>query len=340
MFRYGQGFQEGKMIKLVVIDDDDMICSNLKRFLDKKGYIVYTALTGEVGIKLIREISPHVVLLDIVLPDISGIEVLRQLKEHDMTIRVIMITAMTDKKIMEEANKLGASDYVTKPFTIDYLNNTVMNKVYAQIIDHQRETIVQIIYLLVEALEAKDKYTRGHSESVSKYILWIAEELKNRAEWKWVKEKIQFLKNVALLHDIGKIGVKNEILNKKDRLTDEEVKEIQKHVKVGSHILEKVDDLFHYTKVILHHHERWDGKGYPSGLKEKNIPAASRILAVADTYDAMSSERPYRKSLPIGEIISEIQKTKGKQFDPEVIDALVEALKRREIIKDGVNLGN
>ncbi|MFC1512792.1 HD-GYP domain-containing protein, partial [bacterium] len=223
-----------------------------------------------------------------------------------------------------------ASDYITKPFSMDYLDNVVVNKVSAQTIEHQRKTIIQIVYALASALEAKDNYTGGHSESVVNYTTIISEELKNKPSWEWLVNKIDFMKNLALLHDIGKMGIQDKILNKVNNLNGEETEEIKKHPSVGANIVSVIDDLADYAPGILYHHEKWNGSGYPEGIKEENIPQEARILAVADAYDAMTTNRPYRKALSKEIAIKRLIDNKNIQFDPIVVDALITALKKQK----------
>jgi len=187
-----------------------------------------------------------------------------------------------------------------------------------------RKVYLDTIRALATAIDAKDPYTKGHSERVAKMALALAQEL-NLPE-----REIEKIEYTALLHDIGKIGVDERILGKDDGLTDEEFKKIKEHTITGAKIIEPVDFLKDSYKAIYHHHERYDGDGYPDGLKEKDIPLSARIIAVADAYDAMGSDRPYRKKLSQGKIMKELTEQSGKQFDPEVVKALISILSSRE----------
>ncbi|MDP8219614.1 MAG: response regulator [Candidatus Theseobacter exili] len=318
------------MIKIAVIDDDTLIRHSLEKFLKLREYDTYTASSGLEGINLVKEVIPHIVFLDIGLPDISGLDVLKQIRSFDKTIRVIIISAMTANNIIESAKKLGACDYIVKPFTMDYLENVVVRKVYIQSMEHQRRMIVQIIYALANALEAKDQYTRGHSDFVAKYTNWIFEELESKPGWEWLTGKKHFMETLALLHDIGKMGIEDRILNKPGALNENEMEEIQKHPSIGANIVSVVEELAQYAPGIMHHHEWWNGKGYPDGLSGEGIPPEARILAVADSYNAMTSNRPYRKALSQKIAIGELIKNKQIQFDQKVVDAFIKALKKRE----------
>lgn len=173
-----------------------------------------------------------------------------------------------------------------------------------------------IIECLVGALEAKDLYTRGHSMRVGDMSYQLAKELGIEGE------ELEIIHIAAHLHDIGKIGIPDKILNKKGKLTDNELKAIKRHPEIGSNILKRSDKLRKISRLVLHHHERWDGKGYPSGLKGEDIPLGSRIIAICDSIDAMTSERRYRKAIPWNICKEEIEANKGTQFDPLLVEAV------------------
>lgn len=175
-----------------------------------------------------------------------------------------------------------------------------------------------IIQCLVGALEAKDLYNRGHSMRVGDMSYQLAKRIGLKGK------ELEVIHIAAHLHDIGKIGVPDKILNKKGRLTDCEWKAIKRHPEIGSNILNCSDNLRKISKLVLNHHERWDGKGYPCGIKEENIPLGSRIIAVCDSIDAMTSERPYRGSMPWKKCREEIELNMGTQFDPFLVEAAKE----------------
>jgi len=185
-----------------------------------------------------------------------------------------------------------------------------------------RRVYLETIRALAAAIDAKDPYTKGHSERVAKTSVALAQEL-NLSD-----RDIENIEYTALLHDIGKIGIADNILGKNSSLTNEEFDKIKEHTVMGAKIIEPVDFLKNSYKAIYHHHEKYNGKGYPDGLKEKDIPLLARIIAVADAYDAMSSDRPYRKKLNKDKILKELKDQSGKQFDPEVVKALISALDR------------
>jgi len=351
------------LIKLLVVEDEPNMRDFLKDFFTRQNYEVYTASNGEDALNLIRNSRPHLVFLDIGLPGMSGIDVLARIREFDNTIKVIMVTAVQDKQKIEEATSLGASDYVMKPFSFEYMEKVALGKVHTQLFEDLRkevqekellykelekkaqelekaygklaQTAVQALYALARALEARDPYTHGHSESVTRYATWIGEKLKGNPDWKGITDEItKIVQNGGLLHDLGKIGIIDGILNKPGKLTEEEWAKVKQHPEKGAHILEGVEEFKEYALVTRHHHERWDGTGYPDGLKGKEIPTGARILAVADAYDAMTSDRPYRKAMPPIEAAKELWRYKGTQFDPEAVDAFITALKEHGILSE------
>jgi len=186
-----------------------------------------------------------------------------------------------------------------------------------------RKVYLETIRALAAAIDAKDPYTKGHSERVAEASIAIAQEL-NLSD-----QDIENIEYTALLHDIGKIGIKDKILSKKGSLTDQEFDKIKEHTIMGAKIIEPVDFLKNSYKVIYHHHERYNGKGYPDGIKSEGIPILARIIAVADAYDAMGSDRPYRKKLNKDKILKELKDQSGKQFDPEAVKALISVLDRK-----------
>jgi len=185
-----------------------------------------------------------------------------------------------------------------------------------------RKMYLETIRALAAAIDAKDPYTKGHSERVTQTSVALAREL-NLSE-----REIENIEYAALLHDIGKIGIADNILGKDSSLTNKEFDKIKEHTVMGAKIIEPIDSLKNSYEAIYHHHERYDGKGYPDGIKEKDIPLSARIIAVADAYDAMGSDRPYRKKLSQDKIMKELTEQSGKQFDPEVVKALISVLDR------------
>ncbi|MGM0441153.1 MAG: HD domain-containing phosphohydrolase [Elusimicrobiota bacterium] len=192
-----------------------------------------------------------------------------------------------------------------------------------------KDMYIGTIKTLAEAIDAKDPYTRGHAERVTKYSVAIAKEMDLD------KKLLRNIEFAALIHDIGKIGIKDNILFKPGKLTDSEYEKIQQHPKIGEQIISPVEFLINVAPLVLYHHEYYNGQGYPEGLKGKEIPIGARILTVADSFEAMISDRPYKKGFSIEEAVEELKSCKGEQFDPEVVEAFLKVLER-----DGENISN
>ena len=199
--------------------------------------------------------------------------------------------------------------------------------------DREHQLFIQTAIALATAIDARDRYTHGHSERVSHYSLVIAKEMIDQNKIEFDREFLETLQLSALLHDVGKIGIRDQILNKPASLTAEEFEVMKEHVMIGANIVKPVLGLSHLGDGILYHHERWDGKGYPHGLKGKDIPLIGRIVNVADSYDTITTARSYKKALPPQEAFDEILKCSGSQFDPEIATIFHEAWKKGRITK-------
>jgi putative nucleotidyltransferase with HDIG domain len=186
-----------------------------------------------------------------------------------------------------------------------------------------RKIYLDTIRTLAATIDAKDPYTHGHSERVSRMAIQLAKRLG------FAESEIEYLEYAAILHDIGKIGIEDRILGKKDKLTDAEYEKVKEHPVIGANILESIEFLKRSSQTVLHHHERFDGRGYPYGLKGEEIPKPARLLAIIDAYDAMNSDRPYRKKLSAEDILKELEMGTGKQFDPIMVEAFISLLKEK-----------
>ena len=244
------------MIDILIVDDEQEIVKALKRIFDQKGYNVRFAHNGRDALTIVKKHRPHLVFLDIRMPLMSGLTVLRNIRDHDRSIKVIMVTAFGTKEIVGEALRLGAVDFIKKPFTKEYLNHEVMAKVSAQLFEDLRKEVdeknalidqlehlservsrnfYQTVMSLATALEARDRYTHGHSERVENYSKLIAKELKSNKDFSINREFIENLHIESRLHDIGKIAIPDTILSKKGKLTDEEYDEIKRHPGESAH---------------------------------------------------------------------------------------------------------
>jgi len=329
-----------KQKTILIVDDKEAIVRLLHQKLSGEGYRCEAAGSAEQALDRLRSNAVELVILDIKMPGKSGTELLPEIKASYPDTAVIMATAVTDTNIAIECMKQGAYDYLTKPFDLDEVVLSVdralekrrlelENRDYQQHLEQKveeqakkiRVSFLSAITALAYALEAKDKYTSGHSQRVAEVSVAIAKELG------MPQDSIDKIRLAGLVHDIGKIGVKESILNKAGKLTDEEYQHIKSHCEAGEHILIPIVEDEEILKTVRHHHERYDGRGYPDGLSGEQIPLGARILAVADAYDAMTSERPYREAMSDETACIEIERCKGIQFDPRVVDAFLRTTK-------------
>jgi putative nucleotidyltransferase with HDIG domain len=312
---------DGPKASILVVDDEDFIREIICRKLGGSGFECDSAPSAEDALAKIAQNDYDCVLSDIHMPGMSGVDLLRQIKLQDQDLAVILITGAPDIDAALEAMRLGAYDHLSKPLNLAALEMTVdralekkrlveENREY----QHNLESMVKertkqlsaanedlkrlftgSIKALAQALEAKDEYTQGHSARV-------AEESVNIARYLSLSDtEVQRMWLAGYLHDIGKIGIKETVLNKPGKLDEEEWDLIQQHPVVAGRILGPIPEFSDIIDIIVHHHERYDGTGYPDGLEGSSIPLGARILAVADTYDALTSRRPYRDPLALEE---------------------------------------
>ena len=325
---------------ILIVDDEEMIRDLLSSALTQVGYVCHQASNVDEAFTILDEQSIDLVISDIMMPGRSGVELLRDLKKVNQDIAVLMITGLSDMNTAMECVHLGADDYITKPFGINRVILTVKNLIELRCLALEKknyqislefkvmEQTAQIrktmndlsnaydntLTALVKALDAREKEVGSHSERVMNYTSFLAGKLGMSGR------ELQELAKGALLHDIGKIGISDNILLKSGQLDEGEWIEMRKHPQVGYAILSEIDFLKTPAEIILSHHERFDGTGYPNQLKGELIPIGSRIFSIVDTLDAMTSDRPYRKALPFAEVVTEIIKYRGFQFDPAIAD--------------------
>jgi len=322
-----------KLEKILIVDDEESVRRLLNNKLTIEGYRCREASSARQALDELRHNNIDLVMLDIKMPEKSGIELLPEIKGGYPDISVIMVTAIADMQTAIQCMKRGAYDYLVKPFELDEITISVgralekrglelENKEYQHHLEEKvaeqankiRSAFISAITSLVYALEAKDAYTSGHSQRVAELSAAIARELHLS------QRHIDKLKLAGLLHDIGKIGVQESVLNKPGRLTEAEFELVKRHPVIGERILRPIIEIEEILEVVRSHHEHYNGKGYPDGLKNDKIPLGARILAISDAYEAMTSERPYRASMSAGAARNEIKRNKGKQFDPEIAD--------------------
>ena len=328
-----------KKLKKVVVVDDDIINLQVAGKILSSGGIHVTALrSGDALFNYLEKENelPNLILLDVKMPGMSGFDCIRKLHSLETAaskIPVIFLTADESEGAEKEGLSLGAMDFIRKPFVPEVLrlrvNNlielvTLQNQLYFEVEQKTRENkdlFLQVVSSLAAAIDTKDEYTKGHSSRVAEYARMIAK----RSGFSDARQDEIYM--LGLLHDVGKIGIPNGLLNKPGTLTDDEFAQIRKHSAMGASILKNIENDPKFEQCAMYHHERYDGTGYPTGIKGTEIPEEARIIAVADAYDAMSSDRSYRSHLTQDEIKNELELGMGTQFDPRfagVMLAIVE----------------
>ena len=359
---------------VLFVDDEVNILKALQRLLRTEDMNVLCASRAAEALDLLEKHPTQVVVTDQRMPEMSGVDFLAHVRDRQPDIVRMMLTGYTEMKVAVDAiNRGEIYRLITKPWNDDELRATLrqafdhadlkaeikrlnqvtreqnfklqdMNrnlegkvrdrtKQLAEKHQQLRTAYVQTIRALSEAVDAKDAYTRGHSERVGVYASKIAREMN------FPKDVIERVYIAGLLHDVGKIGVRDAVITKPERLTPEEYIEIKAHPEIGFRILEPVEFLRDVAPCVRHHHEWFDGsdRGYPDRLRGDRIPLPSRIILVADTVEAMTSDRPYRKALSLEAVISEIHKYTGTQFDPKVTEPFLRLIEREgeSFIKKG-----
>ena len=325
------------MVKLLVADDEQKICRLLASFFAERGFNVLLAHDGEAALSCIRDERPHLVFLDLHMPGLNGLDVLREAREVDETIKIIVITAIEDEQTIQKVKSLGAVDYVIKPFSLEYLQEEVLVKVSTSLYEDLRaanhelkkslEEIRQVTRGIVSAFslvisKIDPHYTHEHVSRSVEYAGKLITRLRQMGiSFSGMSDEV--LLAGILLHDVGKIFTPKEILFKPGPLSDEEWKIMRRHPVDGAEILEQIVGLKEMSKIVRYHQEAYDGSGYPDGLKGEQIPIGARIATVVDAFDAMITDRPYRKGMPIQKAIEELKCNRGTQFDPVVVDVIV-----------------
>jgi len=350
---------------VLFVDDEVNILKAIQRLMRHEPYQVVTASTADEAFDQLDQTAAQVVVSDQRMPEMSGVDLLQTVRERHPDVVRMMLTGYTEMNVAVEAiNRGEIFRLITKPwndeelkatlrqafdhydlkneirrlnqitreqnFKLQDMNRNLEGKVrertkqLAAKNTELRTAYVQTIRALAEAVDAKDAYTRGHSERVGVYASRIAREMTMR------KEMIERVYIAGLLHDVGKIGIPDAIITKPARLSEDEYEQIKQHPAIGAKILEPVEFLRNIVPCVRHHHEWFDGstRGYPDRLRGDQIPLPSRVILVADTVEAMTSDRPYRKGMPIESVVRELHKYSGSQFDPTVVEAFLRLLER------------
>ncbi len=311
---------------ILIVDDNPSVIELLQSQLKPYPYIIDSAVDGEEALHKIQKEPPDLILLDLMMPRVSGFEIIKRIRNDKETrfIPIIVITALSEQQDKLRAIELGADDFLVKPINKLELMTRIKSLLRMKLMHDDLDTSESILFSLAQALEAKDFYTSGHSERVAELAVKIARKI-GMPDF-----EIENLRKGALIHDIGKIGVKESILLKPGRLTDEEMAHIRTHASRGYEICEPLKSLEPCLAIIRSHHERMDGGGYPDGLKNDEIPIAARIASVADAFDAMTTDRPYRKGMTVQEACAIFENEIGSgQWDPSCVRVLLEVVRQK-----------
>ncbi len=323
--------------RIVIVDDDTVILKNANTVLSECGYKVTCLKNGKLLLDYVEVNRVDMILLDIRMPELDGYETLKLLRKLEKEkgideIPVIFLTANEDGQSETTGLSLGALDFIRKPFAAEVLKLRVRHlldlirlqkDLHGEVVRKTKEIeslSIHVIQTLADVIDAKDAYTHGHSRRVAQYSREIAKRYGYSDEH---QEEIYIM---GLLHDVGKIGVRDDVINKTDRLTDEEYNMIKQHPAWGAKILANISEMPGLTVGARGHHERYDGKGYPDGLKGEEIPEEARIIAVADAYDAMTSDRSYRRSRTQEFVRNEMVSGSGTQFDEKFSKIMIEMI--------------
>lgn len=309
--------------QILVVDDDPAIVDLLRRMLTREGYDVQTAADGLQALDRVAAHKPDLVLLDVTMPNLGGFDVCRRLKDDEQTalIPVTMLTGLDDQEHRRQGIEAGADDFLTKPIDQITLRARIRTQLRLKHLTDHLEHTERVIFMLAQAVEAKDPYTEGHLQRISTYAERFARTLELDLE------QVAQVRYGGVLHDIGKIGVKDWILLKPGALTPAEYEEIKLHPTIGAGIIGQMRFAREVAPIVRGHHERWDGRGYPDGLAGDIIPIGARIIAIVDSFDAMTTDRPYRRALTAEHAAAELTAGAGTQFDPQLVMTFVELLR-------------
>ncbi len=351
--------------KILVVDDEIGPRESLRMIL-KPNYNVFTVENGYAAVQMVRQIEPDIITLDLKMPGLSGIDALKEIREIAPDVIVIIITGYGTLQSAIESIRYGVFDYISKPFNVPEIMSIIDKSVQRKKLNlkikeflmhfdqpagggpadperfveggikgfgHLRwnemglpdsQNCLEFAKVLASTLEEKDPYTSGHSERVCYYSDILSRRLafpqRERSE----------LQIASYLHDIGKVGISDRFINKKGTLTSTDWAIIRQHTKKSIELLAPLKLSSNVLRCIQHHHEHFDGTGYPDALEREQIPLGARIIAISDSYDSMTSARPYRKPLSDKEAKSELMKCSGKQFDPELVSVFLDALREKE----------
>lgn len=332
---------EHDSVAVLVVDDEEPIRNALRRFLTGRGFEVHTAASGQEALVALGAHNIALMLSDIRMPGMSGVDLVPQALEVAPHLAVVMLSAINDATTAALCMQRGAMDYLTKPLELDDLERAVQRalrrraaSIEERQLDVQRKeewlreraeshrVTVATLEALVNAMEARDPYLRGHSARVADLAATIAAHLGQS------DDDVEQIRLAGRLHDIGKIGTREAVMNKQGPLTPDEYDHVKQHVLIGSQILAPLGHLAPVLGGVRSHHERWDGAGYPDGLRGDDIPITARIIGAAEVYDALCTSRPYQDKMAPAEAVRRMEDLVGTVLDPKVFTALAEVVAR------------
>jgi len=305
--------------KILVIEDLEHINKLICSYLENEGYEVYSAPNGKEGLKIFGKHTHDLVITDVVMPETNGYEVCRSIKSSERTrlIPVVLLTSLDDNESYIKGMDVGADDFLIKPINKFLFLARINSLLRVKKLNDKLDNSWNLLFSLARVVEAKDKTTEDHTQRVGSLAKRFGEYL-NLSE-----EESDTLFKGGVLHDIGKIGIPDNILNKTGKLTPAEYTLMKKHTTIGKEICEPLQSMNDIIDIVLYHHEKWDGSGYPQRLKGKKIPLFAQIVSISDVYDAISSHRQYRKSMNKKEAIDYVISESNKSFDAKLVDIFI-----------------
>jgi putative nucleotidyltransferase with HDIG domain len=340
------------IVTVLVVDDEEPIRNALRKYLKQQQFEVYAASSAEEALQQLRLHKVALMLSDIRMPGTSGVDLVPAAIEIEPDLAILMLTAVNDATSAALCMQRGAMDYLTKPIELAdlgravqralkrremllenrHLNQWLKEEVTTRTAELQRErhrmerVSTATLEVLVNALEAKDPYLRGHSARVADLSANIATEMGLS------EEEVDHVRMAGRLHDLGKIGTRDAVVNKEGPLTPDEFEHVKQHVIIGAQILSPLTHLGHIVAMVKSHHERFDGSGYPDGLRGEEVPLGGRVIAAAEIYDALTTARPYQEKGTPEQAVERMADLSGTVLDPRVYDALVRIVGRRQTL--------
>ena len=312
--------------KILLVEDDDALRMMTSLYLETEGYEVEAVENGQLAIEAFNSQLPDLIVSDIAMPEMNGFELLEAIRAHETGTGMpfLFVSAFSERENVTRARRLGVDDYLFKPFEVEDLRDAIEIRLARRRAVKQvdtREAHLQTVTILANSIEARDAYTGGHITRVGHYARSLAQALE------WDQNSLVVLDFGAILHDVGKIAIPDHILNKPGKLDLEEEEIMHSHTELGTNLLKEITHLQAALPYVLYHHERWDGMGYPHQLSEEEIPMEGRLLAIVDAFDAMTTDRPYRKGMPKELALKRLQLDSCAHFDPVMVDVFVKMMK-------------